>query len=57
MTFDVVFGTAEADANYRILYGCEDSRRLWTTNRTAAGFTINTDVAFASAAIAWMLVR
>jgi hypothetical protein len=56
-TFDVVFGTPETDTVYRILYGCEDNRRLWTTNRTVNGFTINSDVPFAGAAIAWMLIR
>jgi hypothetical protein len=56
-TYAVTFGVAEPDANYRVLLSGEDQRALWVTGRTTAGFTINTDIAFAGKPITWILIR
>jgi len=56
-TFAVTFTTAEPDANYTPFLSGDGNRKLWWSNKTASGFTINTDTAFAGGPIGWMIIR
>lgn len=55
-TVNITFPLVEVNASYSVFLENTGNRTLWVTNKTAAGFTINSSASI-TAGVSWLLIR